>query len=336
MPTGEKSAEVSITPTAAVIGTIFMDCKGLAKQKYNPAGRNLGAVKFVHGGVGRNVAENLANLGINTLFMASVDRTGIGREIVARLAKSKVDTGYIVETGSRGMGLWLAVMDDTGDLAGSVSQMPDLVHLENHISAKGAEFVRRSSHIALELDLNEHITRKTLALAREYDRPVYGIPGNLSVIMGNSDILGGLDCFICNKVEAERLFGVSLPAGGNTAALERELARFVAAKGLKAMVVTLGSSGCIHCDGRTGETGYQPVFPVDVIDTSGAGDAFFSGTVMGLMRGRPLKEAVVYGAKVASWTIQSDENTCRDLAAKVTTEPLFCETLTSRAAATRR
>lgn len=315
-----------MTPKAAVIGTIFMDCKGFAKQKYNPAGRNLGSVKFVHGGVGRNVAENLANLGIGTGFVASVDRSGIGREITARLAKAGVGTEYIVETETRGMGLWLAVMDDTGDLAGSISQMPDLYHLENHIGKNGAEIVRHTGHIVLELDLNEHITKKVLNLAAEHRRPVYGIPGNLSVIMSHPEILGQLDCFICNNVEAERLFGVPLPVD-DLAALEWELARFVGAKGLGGMVITLGSAGCVYYDAVKGAAGHQPVFPVTVIDTSGAGDAFFSGTVMGLMRGLPLKEAVVCGTKVASWTVQSDENTCRDLAAKLAADPILTKLL---------
>jgi Sugar kinases, ribokinase family len=314
-----------MTPTAAVIGTIFMDCKGFAKQKYNPAGRNLGSVKFVHGGVGRNVAENLANLGIQTSFVTSVDRSAIGRETIARLAKSGVGTEFIIEADNRGMGLWLAVMDDTGDLAGSISQMPDLFHLENFISENGADIIRQAGHIILELDLNEHITRKVISLARENHRPVYGIPGNLSVVMNNMDILGDLECFICNHVEAERLLGVHLPIS-DTAVIERELARFVAGSGLGSMVITLGSAGCVFY-GVHGGAGYQPVFPVTVIDTSGAGDAFFSGTIMGLTRGLPLKNAVVCGTKVASWTIQSNENTCRDLAAKAAADPVIQEIL---------
>jgi pseudouridine kinase len=321
-----------MTLTAAVIGTVFMDCKGFAKAEYNPAGRNLGSVKFVHGGVGRNVAENLANLGINTQFVASIDRSGIGREITSRLAKSGIGLQYMTETENRGMGLWLAIMNDAGDLAGSISQMPDLVYLENHISENGAEIVRQASHIVLELDLNEHITRKVIELAGEYRRPVYGIPGNLSVIMGHPDILGGLDCFICNNVEAERLLGVRLDED-NIASLEWELARFVAAKKMTSMVVTLGAKGCVYFDSRTGEAGYQPIFPVTVLDTSGAGDAFFSGTVMGLIRGRSLAEAVVYGSRVASWTVQSAENTCRDLAAKMAADPMFKDLPAAKAAA---
>ena len=39
-----------------VFGTVFMDCKGFAAYRYDPLGRNVGSVRFIHGGVGRNVA----------------------------------------------------------------------------------------------------------------------------------------------------------------------------------------------------------------------------------------------------------------------------------------
>lgn len=311
-------------PSVAVIGTIFMDCKGFAKQGYNPAGRNQGSIKFVHGGVGRNVAENMANLRVGTVFVSSVDKTGIGKEAISRLAKAGVNIDYVLENEARGMGIWLAIMDEGGDLAGSISQMPDLVGLENFVTERGSEFIRRSSHIILELDLNEYITKKVLGLAKESAKPVYGIPGNLGVILKNVKMLAGLDCFICNDIEAGRLMDCELRNLEPAQVLQR-LTGFVDKAGMASMVVTLGSAGCVYYDARSGDKGFQPVFPVTVIDTSGAGDAFFSGTVMGLIRNKPIREAVVYGTKVASWTIQSDENTCRDLAAKMAEDPVFSE-----------
>ena len=52
-----------------VIGVTFVDIKGFPYAKYNPAGRNLGSVKVVHGGVSRNVVENFANVGMPVSFI---------------------------------------------------------------------------------------------------------------------------------------------------------------------------------------------------------------------------------------------------------------------------
>jgi pseudouridine kinase len=306
----------------AVIGTIFVDCKGFARQTYNPLGRNLGEIKFVHGGVGRNVVENLANLGLPTTFISSIDNTAMGEEVRIRLSTANIKLDYLAQTDYCGMGMWLAIMNQSGDLAGSISQMPNLSILENLIENKGSEIVHLCSHVVLELDLNANITRKVIQLCKENKRLVYGIPGNMDVILSNRDILCDLECFICNHVEAGRLMGMNFEEL-SLDEMQLMLKNYVIETGMKSMVITLGSKGAIYYNISSDELGYQPVVPVEVVDTSGAGDAFFSGTVMGLIEGRPLAEAVIYGTKVAAWTIESDENTCAELSLKSETDAFF-------------
>ena len=84
--------------------------------------------------------------------------------------------------------------------------------------------------------------------------------------------------------------------------------------GLQALVVTLGARGSVYYDAANEEQGFQPALPVKVVDTCGAGDAFFSGALAGLARGDSLAAAVVTGTEVAACTIQSAENNCIQLA----------------------
>lgn len=298
--------------SAAVIGTVFIDCKGFARDSYVPTGRNLGSIQFVHGGVGRNVAENLARLGVPTRFVSSVDAAGLGQEVLLRLGRTNVNTQYVAEAEREGMGMWLAVLDQAGDLAGSISQMPDLTAMENMIAEHGEEIVRSSSHIMLELDLNATISKTVLKLANEYGKPVYGIPGNLDVVMSHPELMSGLAGFICNHVEAERLLGTPVHELDESGQRDAMLG-YMRKSGLASLVVTLGAEGSLYAVEVTGEFGKQSAFPVNVQDTSGAGDAFFSGTAMGIMRGLSLRDAVVCGTKVAGWTIESPENNCLQL-----------------------
>lgn len=296
-------------PKVAVIGTTFMDCKGFSKQQYDPLGRNLGHIRFYHGGVGRNVVENLAYLGLSAYFVSTVDNSALGQEVINRLLRTKVNTDYLTQVAEKGMGMWLAILDQKGDLAGSISQMPDLKLLEKHIFEQGPQIMETCSHVVLELDLNQNISYQVLKIAKDYGKPVYGIPGNLEVVLSNPELLLFTDCFICNEIEAAKLFGKEI-LGQDIAAIQGELKTFVSNAKMKAMVVTLGDRGAVYYDHQTGEIGYQPALPTRVVDSSGAGDAFFSGTVWGLTNNRPLSESVVYGTKVASWTIQVEENTC--------------------------
>ena len=121
----------------AVFGTVFVDCKGFAAARYVPTGRNVGSVRFVHGGVGRNVAENLGQMGLPVSLVSSVDRGAMGADVIGRLGKSGVDTSFMAVLDESGMGMWLAVMDEWGDLAGSISQMPDLRGIEDVVEYRG-------------------------------------------------------------------------------------------------------------------------------------------------------------------------------------------------------
>ncbi|MEB3100334.1 PfkB family carbohydrate kinase [Ferviditalea candida] len=298
-----------------VTGTVFVDCKGFSALPYDPHGRNLGRIEFVHGGVGRNVAENLSNLGLPVKFVSTVDTSAIGREVVSRLRHSRVDTTALFESEPNGMGMWLAILNEEGNLAGSISQMPELGFLENKLRDHGAEWVRESEQLVLELDLSDAISETIIELSKRYAKPVYGIPGNLDVILRNRHLLAELQCFICNEVEAEKIMEVSLNHQ-TPQQIAEQLKLYAHSIGIPSMVITLGENGSVYYDSNTGCTGYQPVVPVRLVDSSGAGDAFFSGTVAGLIRKLSLEDAVKLGTRVAAWTIESSENTCRDLSSK--------------------
>ena len=291
-----------------VFGTVFMDCKGFAAYRYDPLGRNVGSVRFIHGGVGRNVAEDMAAIGAKVSFVSSVDGNGLGIEVLNRLKDEGIDVTHVRRAASSGMGLWLAVMDQNGDLAASISQMPDLSIMEDIVRDEGESIIAGCRNIVLELDLNDYISDTVLSLAKRYNKKVYGITGNMEVILRNRAMLGGLECYICNETEAGRLFEKEVRAREPEQVLTL-LRGYVDANGLKSMVVTLGEYGSVYYDAASGEFGFCSSIETKVTDTSGAGDAFFAGTTEALIRGFSLRQAVGYGTRLASWIIEVAEPT---------------------------
>ena len=292
----------------AIIGTVFVDIKGYPDDIYCPTGRNIGTVKMIPGGVCRNVAENFGNLGMPAQFVSSIDRSAVGLEVLHQLAASGIDTRYITE-GENAMGLWLAVFDEKGDLAGSISHQPNFSALEALIRAQGDAIISACDNVILEIDMNEVIAALVLELARRYDKKVYVIVGNMGIILQRPEFLRRVDCFICNEIEASRLFGRDLDAL-EPAAMLRFLPDAADECGIPSMVVTMGPRGSVYYDSRTREAGVCPAVPCRLIDSTGAGDAFLSGVVMALTRGLPLPVAVRAGAKLASLVIQRVENAC--------------------------
>ena len=113
-----------MNPTV-VIGTTFVDIKGFSKNVFDPQGRNIGEVKFVHGGVGRNVVENFANVGMPVSYVGMLEDSAIGLEVENRLKEIGTDLSFVVKVPDHGIGMWLAILDEKGDLAASISKMPD-------------------------------------------------------------------------------------------------------------------------------------------------------------------------------------------------------------------
>ena len=67
------------------IGAVFVDIKGFPYDNYLPTGRNAGKVEYVHGGVARNVIEDIANVELRPIFMTIVDDTPMGSAVMQKL-----------------------------------------------------------------------------------------------------------------------------------------------------------------------------------------------------------------------------------------------------------
>ena len=290
-----------------VVGTAFVDIKGFPENTYIPKGRNAGHVEYIHGGVGRNVVEDIANLELRPIYIGLVDESPMGRDVLAKLNRHKVCTDYVITTPD-GLGTWLAVFDSNGDVAGSISRRPHTYPLLEMLEEKGDEIFAQADSVVLQADINRDVVKKIFALARKYDKKVYSVVSNMSIVASRREFLQEFDCFICNQQEAGLLF-----LDDYSALSPEEMGAILAEKvrqiGMSAMVVTMGSQGSVYAD-RNGLQGFCPARSVLVKDTTGAGDAFCAGVASGLTYGKSLPEAVELGTYLAAAVITSLENVC--------------------------
>ena len=231
-------------PGTVVMGVIFVDIKGFPFGEYHATGTNLGSIRFVHGGVARNVAEDMARIGSPVTFVTLGDTTPMSREAMERLEAQKIDLRYSIRVPQNGVGLWLAVMDEKGDLAGSTSQMPDTEPLARYLQERGEEIVSGADSVCLEMDMGEELSEWIVALCQKYRKDLYCISANMSVVQRRPDLLRHTRCFICNDIEAERLLHHPVSRADPEAAVETIL-HYGRGMGLRSMVVTLGSSGSV-------------------------------------------------------------------------------------------
>ena len=300
----------------AVIGTVFVDYKGFANESYKPLGRNLGRVEVVPGGVARNVAVNLKHLHIDTWFLGTINKDGSGDILKEKMNSYGIRLDYLQTVPCGGTGMWLVLLDHNGDLLGSVSHMPDYEVMEAAIIPQLPNVFSNVAGIAFEIDLSDKIAYAVLSEAKKQNCKVYVLPGNFSVIGKNYDMFQDIECFICNETEAGLLFGKEI---SNKDDLIFEMKCFADKYKLNNFVVTLGDKGSVFIDEKR-QSGFQPIYETKVIDSTGAGDAFFSASVAALINGKSLKDAVQLGAKIASLVISAKESDCACLADEMVKE----------------
>lgn len=290
-----------------VSGAVFVDIKGFPEDIYVPDGRNVGHIEYIHGGVSRNVVEDIANLELRPTFLGIVDESALGEDVVRKLKNHKVNTEYML-TIPNGMGTWLAVFDSNGDLAGLISQRPNLAPILTILEEHGDEIVGVCDSVIVEVDMDKDIIKKFVQLCEKHHKKLYGVVSNMSIAVERRDLLQKFDCFICNQLEAG-IFFTDDYSEKTPEELCKILAERLPVAKIPSMVVTLGGEGAVYAD-MQGNSGFCPAQKVQVKDTTGAGDAFCAGVSAGLTYGKTLAESVEIGTRLAASVIVSSENVC--------------------------
>jgi len=290
-----------------VIGAVFVDVKGYPESNFIPTGRNAGRVERVHGGVGRNVVEDIANCELRPTFVGLVDQSGDGADVIRKLKNHKVNTDYIWSTRD-GMGTWLAVFDNEGDVAASISKRPNLLPIVDILDKHGDEIFENADSVIIEIDIDKEIVKRALKLAQKYHKKVYSVVGNMSIAMERRDFIKSIDCFVCNIQEAGIMFFDDF-SDKTPAEMVEILSEKVMAAQISSMIVTMGGDGAVYAD-KNGDKGYCPARKVEVKDTTGAGDSFCAGVAIGLTYGKNLAEACEIGSMLAASVIVTTDSVC--------------------------
>ena len=109
------------------------------------------------------------------------------------------------------------------------------------------------------------------------------------------ELLDKISIITCNKKECETIF--------ETNNIEDCVKKYP-----NKLIVTLGSDGLMYYNGK--RIIHMPAINIDVVDTTGAGDAFCAGVSIGLTYGKTMSEAIEIGSYLAASVITSSENVC--------------------------
>jgi sugar/nucleoside kinase (ribokinase family)/DNA-binding CsgD family transcriptional regulator len=250
------------------------------------------------GGVIRNVGENLARLGEDVSLMTLVGEDSLGKDLLSenhQLMEVFASEALKGET----TGGYYSILKQDGNMDIGYADMAINEWMDRSWILRHKRHLRMSKYLVADTNVKQEALESLLAFSLEEHIPLAIVGVSSPKMKHMPDKLEGLDLLICNKDESQTYFHTKETSG-------EKLVHLWLKKGVKKVVVTAGDEGSYY--GQDDVVKHQEVVLVkaeQLVDTTGAGDAFSGALLYGLIKGYSFEESMKLGASSASNTIQS-------------------------------
>ncbi len=270
------------------------------------------------GGVARNVAENLARLGLSTQLISALGDDAAGRGLVAQAAGCGLSTQGCLLATDEPTGSYTAVLDASGEMLAGFAAMSVAARLTPEFLSRSA--AQRAAARLIVADLN--LPADSVALLLQEAQANIGRPNAAPLLIVAVSVpkmahlpadLRGLHSLILNLAELQSLTGLPLTPQADdgeesgAAALQQALDA-VHARGARHVLLTRGADGLV-CSSAARPALYLAAAPLpvaDLMDVTGAGDALAAGVAAGLFHDpTQLQAACHMGLRLAALTLQT-------------------------------
>lgn len=289
------------------IGGANLDRKARSKQKVRFYTSNPVTITETCGGVARNVAENLGRLGCTVSLITCVGDDKEGFWVLQETKKHGVDVSqaWIIPAGQTGN--YTALLDTDGQMIISLANMDIYDHLTPGLLRKKWAQIASSTAVFLDTNLPEDSLQYIIRRCREEKIPLYIDPVSTAKAKKLPQDLSGTEAILPNQEEAEVLAEMKIETPDDC----KRACEHIRQRGAKNIIITLGKQG-VFLSSPEG-SGHFPPFKTDVVDVTGAGDAFVSGFLYGILQGETLSRACQLGLAAAALTLQTEHSAFPDL-----------------------
>lgn len=314
-----------------VIGGANIDLRGrpigevLERHTSNPGKINVGS-----GGVGRNIAHNLALLNVPVTLLSAVGDDGEGIRILEETGKAGVRTEQMIISGEHPTGIYLAILDEKGEMEVAVSDMQILEEISLEYLRSKAYLIKESKIVIMDTNIPEESIEYVVDLCNKVNVPLLIEPVSaekarkLRSVLDRSRKGRGsgkwvIDYITPSEDELDSILGAETKRDDDEDIDVVKVAEKLKCRGVKNVIVTLGKRGIYVSCGRAGEgrkedwNKFMAPYRGEVVDVTGAGDALVAGLVYGIYKGYSLEVAARFGLGAAALTISTKEAVRRDL-----------------------
>jgi len=266
-------------PHITVVGAVNVDITGTPDQPLIAQDSNPGHVSISLGGVGRNIADNLARLGASVDLITVLGDDGYAADIREDCSRLGISLENSLQITGGATSSYLCINDDQGDMHIAINDMRLIDNLTPTFLADKMPVINRSDLLVIEANLSKAAIE---FLAGHVTIPIIAEPVSTRKAGRLLSVLDRLQLIKPNRIEAEILSGVTIR---EEADLQRA-AVSLHARGVRQVCISLGRDGVYCSDADTKEK--YPILPGRVVNTTGCGDAFFSACAWGACYNLPL------------------------------------------------
>lgn len=282
-----------------VIGGCNMDITGFPYNELIYDDSNPGKVKLSHGGVARNITENLAKLEVNVKLISIVGSDIYGSNILSNLEDNNIDISNIKVSENNRTSTYLSVLDKNNDMKLAISSMDIIDELSIDYLSSKEDVIKNSKYVILDTNLSKEVLQY---LVQNYNNKFIIDAVSTSKAMKIKGLLKYFHTIKLNRIEAEAISKIKIE---DEESLEK-IGDFFLKSGTKNLFITLGAEGVFYTNSNSKGIVRPP--NIDVINANGAGDAFTAAITYCFINEKPILDSVKYGIASSILTLQH-ENT---------------------------
>lgn len=288
-------------PYILVLGASIVDIFGFCGRSYAQRDSIPGHIKISFGGVCRNIAENLARVGVNTQFISTLGDDENGKSILEHSRK----LGYNMENSlfleGESTPTYLAILNHQGEMESAVVDMESLNKMDEAFVDGKHEVFKNAEYTIVDSDnpiLLEYILKKYQGKSKFILDPV-----SAKKAKKIRHLVKYFHTIKPNRFETEALCGFKIETNDDL----RKAGRFFIEQGVKNVFISLDADGIYYITSEGEEGTLACCEPIDVKNVTGAGDSFVAGIGYGYMNNLNIKDTLKYSVAMSIITITHEE-----------------------------
>lgn len=293
-----KGYIVSPASYVVVVGGVNMDIGGISHAQLVSADSNPGRVRISLGGVGRNIAHNMALMGLDVRMVTVLGGDFYAQKIVSTCGEMGIDISRSLRVADAITSTYLFISGPDGDMKLAISDMDIYSHLTPAFLASKLSLFNNAK--LLVVDTN--IPAESIAwLVEHVEVPVFADPVSTAKAEKLRPVLGKLHTIKPNRIEAELLSGVPITDERSL----RRAANVLLKTGLRQVFISLGTGGVFAANQDRGL--HLPSIPGPMVNATGCGDAFMAALAWAYMEGMDLEQSAYAGLAASSIALEGSE-----------------------------